>query len=68
MDRIEIYKKLTSVKPFFQDVKRHITKKITHTERQTTLVKGAGGVWFEQTVEGGSVISGDKRPMFIAYI
>lgn len=66
MDRIGIYRKLVMIKPFFEDVKKKAAPEITQTQREVTLVKGAGGVYFESTVEGGGQHT-ESRPLFLLY-
>lgn len=68
MDRIDIYRKLVQIKPFFEDIKeiKKRESQIVETNREVTLVKGAGGVYFESTVTGGGthII---RRPKFLLY-
>jgi hypothetical protein len=52
MDRIEIYQKLISIKPFFEQVQKK--KKIIKTKREATLTRGAGNVFFETGTSGGA--------------
>lgn len=66
IDRIEIYKKLVSIKPFFEDVEKIKRRKAANkdafeTGRSATLVRGAGGVYFEHAVAGA------PAPKFLLY-
>jgi hypothetical protein len=72
VDRVAIYKKLVSIKPFFEDVEKIKRRKAAAkdaypTERKATLVQGAGGAWFEQVdgVEGGG--TKPRGPRFLLY-
>jgi hypothetical protein len=73
VDRIAIYKKLVSIKPFFEDVekikrRKAAAKEAYPTERQVTLVQGAGGTWFERQ-NGHSATGGaaPRDPRFLLY-
>ena len=67
IDRIAIYNKLVSIKPFFEDVekikrRKAAAKEVYPTERAVTLVQ-AGGVWFEHVQGGGA----PRDPRFLLY-
>lgn len=48
MDPVEIYKKLVTIKPFFEQVPiKGGANTIVHTHRRTQLIRGGDGIWRE---------------------
>lgn len=69
IDRIAIYQKLISIKPFFEDVekikqRKKQSKEAFETSKEVTLVS-SGGIWIDR-IRGGSNQT-PYRPIFFLY-
>lgn len=73
VDRINIYRKLVAILPFFEKPrttkKKNKVDRVVETYKTIETVRGAGGVYFDvETVRGGATVNVDtSRPTFYLY-